>query len=56
MDATAPQRQVNTIRAFAAHALGSLGDKRAIPALTQTLEDEDEGVQKAAASALRQVG
>lgn len=45
------------VRPHAAHALGLLGDTRAIDPLTDTLaDDEDSNVRTAAAWALRQIG
>jgi len=43
------------VRAFAARALGRIGDARARPALTAALKDGDAGVRKAAAEALKRI-
>jgi phycocyanobilin lyase alpha subunit len=42
----------NAVARNAARALGKLGDRRAIPDLLATLEDEDDGLREAAARAL----
>jgi len=44
------------VRSRAAWALGQLKDRRAIPALVETLKDEEEEVASAAASALSAIG
>ncbi len=44
------------IRRFAAHALGKLGDRRAVPALITSLHDESDLVPPAAAEALGELG
>jgi HEAT repeat protein len=44
------------VRVQAALVLGKLGDRRAVPALTQALHDENETVRGVAASALGQLG
>ena len=41
-----------TVREHAASALGRLGDRRAVPALTEALRDESAVVREHAASAL----
>jgi hypothetical protein len=47
----------DTVRPYAARALGLLGDTRAVKPLTATLEnDESDNVRAAAAWALRQIG
>ena len=43
------------VRAYAAEALGKIGDKRAVKPLIQALKDWDEGVCNAAAWALRKM-
>jgi HEAT repeats len=43
------------VRSMICHALRQLGSKRAVPALRSLLEDEEEGVQQAAWSALRAI-
>ncbi len=45
-----------TLRSDAAHALGKLGDERAVPALAEALHDQDEYVRKSAVMALRRIG
>jgi len=45
-----------TLRSDAAHALGKLGDERAVPALAEALRDQDEYVRKSAVMALRRIG
>lgn len=45
-----------TVRSDAAHALGKLGDERAVPTLAEALTDPDEYVRKSAVSALRRIG
>src|SRR5579885_2360011 len=42
-----------TLRSDAAHALGKLGDERAVPALAEALHDPDGYVRKSAVIALR---
>ena len=44
------------VRREAAKALGAIGDKRAIPALTKALKDQDGNVRFAAQDALAQLG
>ncbi len=44
------------IRRFAAHALGKLGDRRAVPALIASLRDGNDLVPPAAAEALGELG
>jgi HEAT repeat protein len=51
VDAIDPS-QPTEVRVTAAQALGSLGDKRAIPFLEQALSDPDPEVQQAARDAL----
>jgi HEAT repeat protein len=45
-----------TLRSDSAHALGKLGDERAVPALAEALRDSDEYVRKSAVMALRRIG
>ncbi len=45
-----------TLRSDSAHALGKLGDERAVPALADALRDSDEYVRKSAVMALRRIG
>jgi len=45
-----------SIRVLAAHALGRIGDKRAVDALTEALKDKDEQVKWAAIVALADIG
>ena len=45
-----------TLRSDAAHALGKVGDERAVPALAEALRDQDEYVRKSAVMALRRIG
>ncbi len=45
-----------TLRSDAAHALGKLGNERAVPALAEALRDQDEYVRKSAVMALRRIG
>lgn len=45
-----------TLRSDAAHALGKLGDERAVPTLGEALHDPDEYVRKSAVLALRRIG
>jgi HEAT repeat protein len=45
-----------TLRSDAAHALGKLGDERAVGALGEALRDQDEYVRKSAVMALRRIG
>ena len=44
------------IRMFAAIALGEIGDERAVAPLTQSLKDEEEGVQNEVLKALVRIG
>jgi HEAT repeat protein len=44
------------MRQAAARVLGQIGDRQAIPALIQALQDEDRDVRQAAAEALGQIG
>ena len=44
------------VRSSSAYALGELGDGRAIDALTQAQNDEDETVREEAAAALEKLG
>src|SRR3989449_9040213 len=45
-----------TLRRYAAHQLGKLGEERAVPALVEALSDSDEYVRKSAVTALRRIG
>lgn len=43
----APARQINQDRYYAAHVLGGIGDKRAVPALIAALQDESIEIEAA---------